>query len=89
MKHSQNSLDLLSSIQKTEVSDAVYENILAVIDSRNKNEPSVRMLWTYGIATGFAFVLSVGTVFHQFKTQSKISQLAENMNIIPNNSLYN
>jgi len=89
MKHSQNNLDLLSSIQKTEVSDAVYENILSMIESRKKNEPSIRQLWTYGIAAGCALVLSVGTILYQFKTESNISQLAENMNIIPNNSLYN
>ena len=89
MKQSQNPLEILSAIRQSEVSDAVYEKILTVIDSRTKNEPTVRQVWTYGIAAGLSFALSVGTVLYQYQTENKIDSFAEAINILPNNSLYN
>lgn len=89
MKQSQNHFKTLSTIQKSEVSDMVYEKIIAEIESRKRNEPSVRLIWTYGIAASLAFMMSLCTVIYQYQKKDKINQLAETLNLIPNNSLYN
>lgn len=89
MKQSQNHLEILSTIQKSEVSDIVYEKIIAEIESRKKNEPSVHLVWTYGIAASLAFMLSLCTIIYHYQHENKINQFAETMNLIPNNSLYN
>lgn len=89
MKQSQNHFKILSTIQKSEVSDMVYEKIIAEIESRKRNEPSVRLIWTYGIAASLAFMMSLCTVIYQYQNKDKINQLAETLNLIPNNSLYN
>ncbi|MCU7616138.1 hypothetical protein NZ698_02910 [Chryseobacterium sp. PBS4-4] len=89
MKNTNDHLEVFSNIQEAKISDVVYEKILNKIENQKTTGFSVNQIWTYGIAASVVFILSIFTVLHNDTNENSTKQLAENMNIIPHNSLYN
>lgn len=93
MKENNERLDtidaLLDVIQKVDAPPFLLTKIHAQLDSQQQNSLSVR--WTWAVAATFAllFAINVWTIQHNSNSNLDASIVLEEMNLIPDNSLYN
>ncbi|MES2762070.1 MAG: hypothetical protein V4677_07685 [Bacteroidota bacterium] len=87
-KHQIPNLDLLDQIQKVDAPPFLLTRIQQKIDNKYLNKLSPRMALGLSVSFILIIVLNIAVVVNYNKNSIKESNLAQSMNLMPDNYLY-
>ena len=93
MKENNKTLDtidaLLGGIQQVEAPPFLFTKIQAQLDSQQQDRLSVAWVWAVAAAVALLFAINLWSIQHHSYSTLDASTVVEEMNLIPDNSLYN
>lgn len=81
-------LDILNQIKQVDAPPFLFTRIQQQIDNGSSYTFSKRLAWSLGVSFVIVVIMNVAVLSYNAKTNRTNSNVAEVMNLMPNNSLY-
>ncbi len=81
-------LDILNQIKQVDAPPFLYTRIQQQIDNGSRYSFSKRLAWSLGVSFAVVVIMNVAVLSYNAKINRTNTNVAEVMDLMPNNSLY-